>query len=50
MAAILGVEKNHKGLWQWMFLSPATKEVIGDYLFDECENLELDRWYYVVVL
>lgn len=36
-----------KGLWCWVQLSPQTKEVIGDLLFDT--GAEKDRWYYITV-
>ena len=46
-AAIIACQQNMEGLWQWMQLSPATKENIGDLLFDG--NAEKDVWYYCVV-
>jgi hypothetical protein len=45
-AAILACQKRD-GLWQWMQLSPVTKENIGDLVFDS--NAEKDRWYFVIV-
>lgn len=34
-------------LWQWVQLSPPTKEYLGDLLFDN--DAEKDRWYYLLV-
>jgi hypothetical protein len=35
------------GKWQWVQLSPSTKEVIGDLFYDS--SAPLDRWLYLVV-
>ncbi len=46
-AAILACQKV-VGAWQWMTLSPATKEVIGDFMFDVAK-VKLDQWYYLKI-
>ena len=33
------------GKWQWVQLSPPSKEAIGDLIFDS--NADKDRWYFV---
>jgi hypothetical protein len=43
-AGILACHKV-RGKWQWLQLSPITKEQIGDLMFDS--NVDLDKWYYV---
>jgi hypothetical protein len=47
-AAILACEFGERQQsWHWQQLSPASKEIIGDVLFDnQCEK---DRWYFLVV-
>lgn len=35
------------GKWQWMQLSPNTKESLGDLMFDS--NAEKDTWYYITI-
>lgn len=35
------------GKWQWLALSPPTKEVVGDYFFDG--NWPRNEWLYLVV-
>jgi hypothetical protein len=35
------------GLWQWLQLSPPTKENIGDLLFDS--GADKDAWYYLEI-
>ena len=35
------------GKWQWLQLSPATKEAIGDYLIDN--GFERDQWNYATI-
>ncbi len=48
MAAILGCElRGDDPAWHWCQIAPASKEVIGDHIFD-C-GLEKDRWYYMLV-
>jgi hypothetical protein len=47
--AVIGAEKNSLGEWQWRHLSPSTKERIADWLLDECEGIERDRWYFVIL-
>jgi hypothetical protein len=46
--AIIGAEKNSLGEWQWLNLSPGTKERLGDWLIDVC-HVERDRWYFVTL-
>lgn len=46
-AAILACEMNRsRHAWQWLQISPASKEIIGDLLFDS--GAEKDRWYYAI--
>lgn len=47
-AAILACEMNSNGQWLWCHLSPPTKEVIGDFLFDDCK-IDRDKWYYLTL-
>lgn len=35
------------GKWQWLFLSPPSKEAIGDYFFDG--TWPKDEWLYLMV-
>jgi hypothetical protein len=46
-ASILAAERT-SGEWKWVTLSPATKEVIGDFLFDTVK-VERDRWFYLEI-
>ncbi len=47
-AAIVACEWNRtKNGWQWLNLSPPTKGLLGDMIFDG--GGEKDVWYYVVV-
>ena len=47
-AAILACEFQHNGqCWQWLQLSPCTKENIGDLMFNN--HCERDKWYYLSV-
>ena len=44
--AVLACEMASEG-WQWVIISPPSKEYIGDFLMDcKCER---DRWYYLRV-
>jgi hypothetical protein len=47
MTAVVACQINTEGLWQWMYLSPATKEQIGDLLVNN--RVDRDRWYYISV-
>ena len=45
-AAILAAEFQHQNqCWQWLQLSPCSKEHIVDMMFNN--HCELDRWYYL---
>jgi hypothetical protein len=44
-ACIVACQLNADGLWQWVHLSPATKENVGDLIFDG--GLRKDCWYYL---
>lgn len=46
--AILACERVD-GKWQWVQLSPPTKEAIGDYMLDSCE-CDQDKWHFLHVL
>ena len=47
-AAILACEIGAaSGEWHWVQISPTSKEVIGDRMFDN--GLEKDRWYFMLV-
>lgn len=47
MAAIIAAQWIASKGWIWVQLSPPTKEVVGDYLFEQ--QVELDRWYYLLL-
>jgi hypothetical protein len=48
-AAIVACEWNNTfQSWQWLAVSPPTKERIGDLLFDS-EGVVKDRWYYATI-
>lgn len=47
--AIIGAVKNSLGEWQWLHLSPQTKERIGDWLLDECRGIKRDQWYWITM-
>jgi len=47
-AAILACEvRGADGSWCWCQIAPASKEVIGDWIFDH--GLKKDCWYYMLV-
>ena len=46
--AIISAHKNALGEWQWLHLSPNTKERVGDWLIDVCK-VDRDRWYFVQI-
>ena len=48
MAAIVAAELNQAGKWQWCILSPPTKELIGDLMFD-VGRVDRDVWYYLAI-
>lgn len=46
--AIIAARRNSIGEWQWLYLSPGTKEEVGNFLLDKC-NVDRDRWYFLSV-
>lgn len=47
--AIIAAEKNSKGEWLWLQLSPATKEAIVLFLLDKA-GVPFNRWVYIEVV
>lgn len=47
VAVIACHQRMHDGLFVWAQLSPQTKEIVGDFLFDS--GASLDKWHYVVI-
>ena len=46
--AVVAAHRNCLDEWQWLHLSPETKEHVGNFMLD-VGKVERDRWYFLVV-